>query len=138
MRGEAMRQGLLQGLPNFLRPAGDYSERIAITGHFSSAGLLYGDSIGVPLSSGLADWGPAGVLIYAFMAFYAVAVWRLCQRSPRLLTALLMTGNGMYFFDLFWENNAVFALRTTGFCWLVLLLLGPLLTPRIAAPPEAR
>jgi hypothetical protein len=137
MRGEAMLQGLLQGLPNFLRPGGDYSERIAITGHFGAAGLLYGDSIGVPLSSGLADWGPAGVLIYAVMAIYPVAVWRLCQRSPRLLTALLMTGNGMYFFDLFWENNVIFALRTIGFSWLVLLVLSPLLSPRVAEQPEA-
>jgi len=31
-----------------------------------------------------------------------------------------MTGNGMYFFDLFWENNGVFAIRTIGF-----FLVGP-------------
>ena len=136
MYGEAMAAGLLQGLPNFLRPAGDYSERLAITRHFQNTGLLYGDAIGVPLASGLADWGAPGILIYAVMAVYAVALWRICQWSPRLFTALLMTANGMYFFDLFWENNGVFAIRTIGFSWLVLSLLGPLLAPTIASRTE--
>ena len=40
-------------------------------------GLLYGDAIGVPLASGLADWGAPGILIYAVMAVYAVALWRM-------------------------------------------------------------
>jgi hypothetical protein len=48
-----------------------------------------------------------------------------------------MTANGMYFFDLFWENNGVFALRTIGFSWLVLLALGPLLAPKVRSAPEA-
>jgi hypothetical protein len=136
MYGEGMAQGLLQGLPNFLRPAGEYSERIAITRHFENTGLLYGDAIGVPLASGLADWGAPGILIYAVMAVYAVVLWRVCQWSPRLLTALLMTGNGMYFFDLFWENNGLFAIRTIGFSWLVLLVFGPLLAPKVASRAE--
>src|SRR5437016_4861112 len=134
MFGEGMTNGLLQGLPNFLRPAGEYSERLAIANHFRSAGLLYGDSIGVPLTSGLADWGLPGILIYAVMAVYAVVLWRVCQWSPRLLTALLMTGNGMYFYDLFWENNVLFTIRTICFSWVVLLALGPLLAPRLATP----
>ena len=133
MYGEAMSAGLLQGLPNFLRPAGESSERLAITSHFQNTGLLYGDAIGVPLASGLADWGTPGILIYAVMAVYSVALWRICQWSPRLFTALLMTANGMYFFDLFWENNGVFAIRTIGFSWLVLLLLSPLLTPKLGS-----
>ena len=136
MYGAGMAQGLLQGLPNFLRPAGQYSERIAIIGHFQNAGLLYGDSIGVPLASGLADWGAPGILIYALMAVYAVSLWRVCQWSPRLFTALLMTGNGMYFFDLFWENNGLFAIRTVGFSWLVLLAFGSLLAPKVASRVE--
>jgi len=136
MHGEGMGRGLLSGLPNFLRPEGKYSERLAIRDHFQNAGLLYGDSIGVPLSSGLADWGTPGLLIYAVMAVYAVALWRLCQWSPRLFTALLMTANGMYFFDLFWENNGVFALRTIGFSWLVLLVFGPLLAPKVRSSRE--
>ena len=131
-----MAAGLLQGLPNFLRPAGEYSERLAITAHFQNSGLLYGDAIGVPLASGLADWGAPGILIYAVMAVYAVALWRLCQWSPRLFTALLMTANGMYFFDLFWENNGVFAVRTIGFSWLVLLISGPLLAPKVRSARE--
>jgi hypothetical protein len=131
MYGEGMTRGLIQGLPNFLRPPGEYSERIAIANHFQSWGLLYGDSIGVPLTSGLADWGAPGILIYAVMAFYAVALWRLCQWSPRLLTAFLMTGNSMYFADLFWENNLMFAIRTIGFSWLVLFVLGPILAPKV-------
>jgi hypothetical protein len=45
-----------------------------------------------------------------------------------------MTGNGMYFFDLFWESNGVFALRTIGFSWLALFVFGPLLAPRVVWP----
>ena len=47
-----------------------------------------------------------------------------------------MTGTGMYFYDLFWENNVLFAIRTIGFSWVVLLALGPLLAPRLATQPS--
>jgi len=41
MYGKGMLRGLMQGLPNFLRPAGEYSERMAITSHFQNAGLAF-------------------------------------------------------------------------------------------------
>jgi hypothetical protein len=104
---------------------------------FPSLTETYGNVTLEALASGLADWGAPGILIYAVMAVYAVALWRMCQWSPRLFTALLMTANGMYFFDLFWENNGVFAIRTIGFSWLVLLVLGPLLAPTVRSAREA-
>jgi len=132
MYGEGMLRGLLQGLPNFLRPEGEYSERLAITSHFQNTGLVYGDSIGVPLASGLADWGAAGILIYAVMAVYAISLWRICQSTPRLLTALLMTEMACIFSI---SSGRTMFVRDSNHRLLLVVLLafGPLLAPRSTA-----
>jgi hypothetical protein len=145
MYGEALYGGMLSGLPGFMRPAGEHSERLAILKHFYGRGLLFGDSIGVPLTSGLADWGIwPSPLIYAVIALYCLAAWRTVQLSPRVFVAYLMAGVAPG--DLFWENG-LFAIRAIGFAWLALLVTGPLLMPRwqgreagrnAAAPKRAR
>jgi hypothetical protein len=128
MYGAAMQGGLLSALPGFLRPAGDSSERLATFRHFYGQGLVYGDSIGIPLVSGLSDWGLVlAPLIYILFALYCLIVWRVAQLSPRLFVAYLMAGVTVG--DLFWENG-LFALRGIAFAWLVLLIGGRLLMPR--------
>lgn len=127
MYGDGLVGGALSGLPNVLRPSGEWSERQAIARRFLDHGLRYGDSIGIPLTTGLAEWGPAGFLIYGIIGVYCVVVWRAVQWSPRLFVAYLMAGAAPG--DLFWEN-AFFAVRAIGFCWLALLVLSPLLMPR--------
>jgi hypothetical protein len=128
MYGEGLIGGLLSGLPGFLRPPGEISERIAIFRHFYGRGLTHGNTIGVPLTTGLADGGMIlGLLIYAVIALYCLMVWRVAQASPRLFIAYLIVGAGPG--DLFWEN-AAFAVKAIGFTWLALGLLGLVLMPR--------
>jgi hypothetical protein len=132
MYGNGFIGGLLSGLPAFIRPFGEISERIEIYKHFFGRGLIYGDTIGIPLTSGLTDWGIVlAPLIYAVIALYCVVLWQLVQSSPRLFVAYLIAGAGLG--DLFWEN-VFFAVKAIGFAWLTLLLAGPLLVPRWAPP----
>lgn len=133
MYGEALYGGVLSALPGFIRPEGLWSERLSITRHFSPYGLLYGDSIGMPLTSGVADFGLAfGALIYAIMGVLYALLWNIVQRTPRVYLAYLITL--VTPIDLFWEGG-LFALRAIAFVWFVLLLLSPLLMPRWH-PPE--
>jgi hypothetical protein len=133
MYGSGFVGGLFSGLPAFIRPSYEISERLEIYKHFFGRGLIYGDSIGIPLTSGLADWGIGfSPFIYAVMALYCLVVWRLVQASPRLFVAYLIAGAGIG--DLFWEN-AFFAVRAIGFAWLALLIFGRILMPRWAPPP---
>jgi len=128
MYGGAIYGGLIQGVPGFLRPEGEFSERLAILDHFQGRGVDYGDSIGVPLTSGLADWGVfIAPLIYIVIAIYCLVMWRIVQTSPRLFFAYLMAGATAG--DLFWENGT-FAVRSIGFAWMVLLITSPLFMPR--------
>jgi hypothetical protein len=138
MYGQGIVQGALSGLPRFVRGEAEFSERRAIAMHYLHRGLLYDDSIGVPLTSGIADWGVvAGPLIYVVIALYCVVVWRFVQAGPRLFVAYLMAGASVG--DLFWEN-AFFSVRAIAFAWLMLLVTGPLLMPRVRreASEEAR
>jgi hypothetical protein len=127
MYGAALANGALSGLPHFARPIGEFSERIALTEHFGHRSLLYGDSVGIPLTSGLADWGLWGApVIYACLAGYCLAAWMVIRRSPALWLAYLMTASAP--FDLLWEN-AFFSVRAVAFAWLLLLLFRPVLLP---------
>jgi len=130
MYGEGAYQGLISGLPGFVRPSGAFSERQAIYRQFRSTGLLFGDSIGVPLTSGIADLGAVGgPLIYIVIAIYCLGVWRIVQTSPRLFVAYLVVGAAPS--DLFWEN-AAFAVRAIGFVWLLLFLTSALFMPNVS------
>jgi hypothetical protein len=135
MLGKGVVGGVLTGLPRFVRgDAAEFSERREISRHFLNRGLLYDDSIGIPLTSGIADWGVFfGPLIYVVIAVFCVLVWRLVQAEPRLFVAYLMAGAAVG--DLFWEN-AFFSVRAIAFAWLMLLVTGPLLTPRLVAADE--
>jgi hypothetical protein len=131
MGGEAFYAGFLSGLPSFIRPAGLISERIALKDHFYRYGLAYGDSIGIPLSSGLADLGTlASPLVYIALSIYCVLLWALAQRSPRLFLAWLMAFVNPTPFDLVWEQGFAL-LRAMGFAWLLLWVGGRLLMPAV-------
>jgi hypothetical protein len=122
-----MTGGAIAGLPNFIRPAGEASERAAIERQFSPYALLYSDSIGVPLTSGVADWGAAaGPLVYVAIAVYCLLLWRVAQSAPSLFVAYLMAGASPG--DLFWDAG-FFAIRAIGFAWLLLAVFRPLLMP---------
>lgn len=137
MSGEAFYAGFLSGLPSFIRPADLISERIAITNHYYRYGLLFGDSIGIPLSSGLADLGMlAGPLVYCALAAFCVLLWDLAQRSPRLYLAWLMALVNPTPFDLIWEQGFAL-LRAMGFAWLTLWICGRLLMPTVI-PEQVR
>lgn len=126
--GDAFVGGALSALPRFLRPEGAaYSERLSIYRTFFGKGLRYADSIGIPLTSGVADLGLFGFLIYAFMGIYCILAWHLVQISPRIFLAYLIIGVGPG--DLFWEN-AFFSIRALAFVWLTLLALSPFLMPK--------
>ncbi len=132
MYGNGLIGGVIQGFPDFLRPSGNYpaSERLAISNYYRNRCLRYGDTIGIPLTSGLADWNIIGVLIYGMMALYSLITWRIVQFSPRLFVAYLMVTTTIATdFDLFWEDG-LFIIRNIGFAWLILLALSPFLMPR--------
>lgn len=134
--GEGAYQGTLQGLPDFLRPSGQGSERAAIGDHFIPQGLQYGDSIGVPLTSGIADFGMlGGVIIYVVIAIYCLLLWRITQISPRFFVLFLSVGVGAVG-DLFWENASSVLIKGMGFMFLVLLVFGPVLLPQWLPPSE--
>ena len=128
MYGTGIAGAAPQGLPNFLRPEGNYSERGALYRHLEEYGLAFGDSVSVPLASGLGDWGPlGGPLIYVVIALYMLLLWRVAQTSPRLFLAILMAGGGVS--ELFWDDT-FYSIRAFAFAWLMLKLLDPLLMPR--------
>lgn len=128
--GEGMYQGALQGLPDFLRPIGQFSERNAIGEHFIPQGLQYGDTIGVPLTSGIADFGMlGGSLIYIIIAAYCLFLWWITQISPRFFVVFLSVGVGAVG-DLFWENASTVLIKGMGFMYIVVILFGPVLLPR--------
>jgi hypothetical protein len=130
MYGAGLRDGMLSALPGSLRPTGNFGERTAIRRHFAGRCLRYDDSSGVPLVSGIADWGMVlGLFIYAVMALYYLGVWRVMQSSPRLFIAFLMVETRVEPVDLFWED-ALFTVRAIGFAWLILWLLNFILMPR--------
>ncbi len=130
MYGNGLIGGILQNVPGFLRPAGTFSERWAISQHYKEAYCIrYGDSIGIPLTSGVADWGIfLSPLIYIIPALYSVLLWKAVQNSPRLFVAYLVTGASLNL-DLVWDGE-LYIIRTIGFTWLILLTLSPFLMPR--------
>jgi hypothetical protein len=95
--------------------------------HYAKYCPFYGDSMAIPLVSGIGDWGSPGVLIYIIVAIFSLILWRIAQASPRLFIAYLLVP---YFPDnLFW--SVVFNyIKTMGFMWLVLLVAGVFLMPR--------
>ena len=128
MYGAGIAGAARQGLPNFLRPEGNYSERGALYRHLERYGLVLGDSMSIPLASGLGDWGfLGGPLIYVVMALYMLLLWRVAQVSPRLFLAILMAGGGVS--ELFWDDT-FYSIRAFAFAWLLLKLLDPILMPR--------
>jgi hypothetical protein len=127
MYGRGALDGITSSLPSFIRPDEEVSERLAILRQYRGC-LTYSDSIGIPLSSGLADFGrPGAAVIYAVMALFCAALWRVVQRSPRLYVAYLMCGITVG--DLFWEN-AFLAVKSLAWSWAILVLFGPLLMPK--------
>ncbi|MBA3868208.1 MAG: hypothetical protein H0X30_03570 [Anaerolineae bacterium] len=142
MYGRGMYQGIMQGVPDFLRPKGVFSERQAISNYYTPYGLIYNDSIGVPLTSGIADWGELfSWLIYAVIAAYCLIMWKVMQFSPRLFIAFLIVGIGPSIAsggigDLFWETSSSVFIKGMGFSWLLLFVFGFFFMPTWS--PEAR
>jgi hypothetical protein len=137
--GDGLLDAFISGLPNFIRPAGSYGERAAISRYYLLRGLEYDDSTGTPLASGISDWGVVGgPLIYGAMGLFYVALWRFVRQSPKLLLAYLLSGYIVQ--DMFWEN-AFLAIRVIGFAWMLVVVLSPILVPKWspsrAQPPIA-
>jgi hypothetical protein len=140
MYGQGLVGGFVQALPGFVRPEtldsriAAISEGSAISAYFVGRGLLYDDSIGIPLVSGLADWGTLlSPLIYVAIAVYCLIVWRVAQLSPTLFVAYLLIWTRADPADLFWDDG-LFAVRALVFAWLALKLLGFVLMPRWRPP----
>lgn len=133
--GKGMIGALLQGLPAFLRPAGNYTERGNILLHYMRYCFFYGDSISSPLASGIGDWGLPGVSIYIMMGIFSVLLWKLTQRSPRLYLAFLLVP--LLPDQLFWSTVSHYAKIMT-FLWILLWLAGPWLMPRWSPPPNVQ
>jgi len=133
--GQAMVDGLSSILPNFLRTKEIISERITIFTQFRGPILQYGDSIGIILSSGLADWGIIlSPFIYLLMALICIIMWRIVQKDPRLLLAYLSvalgpTNSSGLVGDLLWENIAT-NIKAMGFALILIIILSPVLAPR--------
>jgi hypothetical protein len=125
--GEGLVGAALQGLPGFMRPTGSFTERGGIALHYWKYCKFYDDSMAIPLISGLGDWGIPGVLIYLVFGCFSWLLWRVVQSSPRFFVAYLLVP---FFPDYpFWE--VVFTgIKTMGFIWLVLWIIGPLIMPR--------
>lgn len=135
--GQGMVGGIMQGLPDFLRPSGSmFSERIAISLNFLGTGILrYSDTIGVPLTSGLADWAAFGVFIYVIIGLYCIIMWRFMQSSIYISLAYIMlipsqslAAGGIG--DLFWEQAASL-IKTLVFVVCVLFIFRRLLMPSL-------
>lgn len=126
--GQGMLSGAMGGLPGFLRPNGVYSERAAYGFHFMLNGCSSSDTImGLPLTSGLADWGEVGgLLIYGIIALVCVATWRIAQLSVRCFLAYLLLPAIPDL--LFWDRTFV-SVRFFAFAFIFLWLLHRLLAP---------
>jgi hypothetical protein len=131
MYGKGIVGGFIQALPGFIRPSSVFvSERGAIESHYVGRGLVTAEQIGIPLSSGVADWGPyLSPLIYVVIALFSVILWRISQLSAKLYIAFLMTCIGVGWMDLFWDTG-LFFIRAIGFSWIVLTIFSPLLLPQ--------
>ncbi len=137
MYGEALYAGVLSALPGFLRPSFSYSERQAIYLHFLRYGMRYGDSIGVPLSSGLADWGMIfSPFIYLLIGAFCVLLWKIGQFSPQLYLACIVIWMRVEPMDLFWEDGLL-SLRAMAFIWIVISVLGFVVNPVYKASRES-
>lgn len=132
--GEGMIGALLQGLPSFLRPSGNYTERGNILFHYMRYCFFYGDSISIPLTSGIADWGLPGVSIYILMGIFSVLLWKLTQRSPRLYLAFLFVP--LLPDQLFWSTISHYAKFMT-FLWIFLWVAGGWCMPRWSPPSDS-
>lgn len=134
--GQAMLSGTFGVLPNFLRSDTLLTERIAVLNHYRGSYLRYGDSIGIPLTSGLADWGIVlSPLIYVVIALFCIGLWHFTQMNARLFLACLAIsigpGNTVGLIgDLFWDTFMT-SIKAIGFCFIVLVILGPMLLPRV-------
>jgi hypothetical protein len=132
--GEAMFAGILSSLPSFLRSAEQISERQTISNQYFGFHLRYGDTIGVILTSGVADWGLGfAPVIYGFGAIICIILWRFGQLNIRIYFAIIAVTQGPsdvvgLFGDLFWEGLGT-SLKFIGFALIALVILGPLLLP---------
>jgi len=127
--GEGLISAALQGLPGFLRPLGPGSsgERGGLALHYWRYCLYLDDAMAIPLVSGIGDWGMPGVLIYIVFGFFSLLLWRVAQSSPRFFIAYLLVP---FLPDyLFWSGVFTY-IKTMGFLWLLLWILGSLLMPR--------
>jgi hypothetical protein len=136
MYGGALNAGLVSALPGFVRPSFSYSERQAIYLHFLRYGMRYGDSIGLPLSSGLADLGMVfAPLIYLIIGAYCVLLWKIGQFSPQLYLACVVVWMRVEPMDLFWEDGLL-SLRAIAFVWAIIVLFGIVIKPVLHEPRE--
>ncbi len=130
MYGSAFLAGVFSALPGFLRPSDSVSERQAILYQFRNYGMVYGDLIGVPLSSGLADLGTVlSPLIYLVISAFCVLLWRIGQISPQLYLACIVIWMRVEPMDLFWDDG-LFSLRAMAFVWLILFILNKFIMPK--------
>ncbi len=128
--GKAFKGALYQGLPDFLRPPGMYSDRIEIIKYFGYQGFLYDDeTIGIPLAIGLADFGIiGGIVIYLIMAILYWLIYKVTQISPNFFIAYLMIATTTFSIDLFWVSFFV-SIKAMVFSVIFLTL-----TPIISRP----
>jgi hypothetical protein len=125
--GDGLLGAALQGLPGFLRPAGDINERGYISLHYARYCYSQTDeAMAIPLVSGIGDWGIPGFLIYILLGSFSLLLWRVVQLSPRLFVAYLLVP--VYPDSLFWTGIFTYV-KMMAFMWLVLWILGPLLLP---------
>ncbi len=126
--GKAIQGALYQGLPDFIRPAGMYSDRIEIIKYFGYKGYLSDDeTIGIPLAIGLADFGLiGGIATYLVMAILYWLVYKVTQMSPRFFIAYIMIATTTFSIDLFWVSFFV-SIKAMAFSFLFLMVT-PILT----------
>ncbi|GAB4458720.1 MAG: hypothetical protein Kow0070_12760 [Anaerolineales bacterium] len=136
MYGEALYAGVLSALPGFLRPSFSYSERQMIYLHFLQYGMRYGDSIGLPLSSGLADWGIfLSPFVYLVIGAFTVFLWKIGQISPQLYLACIVIWMRVEPMDLFWEDGLL-SLRAMVFVWAILVIFWFVIAPSFDASSD--
>jgi len=126
--GKAFRGALYQGLPDFIRPPGIYSDRFEIIKYFGYQGFLYDDeTIGIPLAIGFADFGiVGGIVTYLVMAIIYWLVYKVTQLSPLFFIAYLMIATTTFSIDLFWLSFFV-SIKAMAFA-ILFLTITPLFT----------
>ena len=131
LNGKVFKGALFQGLPDAIRPEGMYSDRIEIMKHFGYQGYLYDDeTIGIPLASGLADFGIiGGFLIYLIMAILYWLFFKITQISPRFFIAYLMVATTTFSIDLFWGSFFI-SIKAMAFSFIFLTLTQIITKPR--------